>query len=248
MNTNPEPSSISTTTGMSHRPHQAGGAFGLAGVLVAAAERPNPDEPMSLLQCWLPLTKQVFDKNGPAGYRHPGVIPVLNANHFSRIAPSLDSYVAERNWVLQPVLFFYRPQALIDLLGEDGRSRTLPVLSHKQPMPERVYVDATAQNEKQPVIKEILDLCVDVLKQTAITLPSYLGGNSPRISLTAALMDFPFLVHHIFKEYPNLHALRHRARVNEREDVVLHIRYRRKDVFGLNTDKLYRKDEINVIP
>lgn len=230
----------------SHRPHRASGSFAFAAVVVAAANRPNPEEPVSLLQSWLPLGGNNFSRTGPAGYRHPGVIPVLGTNNLTRVAPSIDAYAAERNWVTQPALFFYRPQALVDLIGEDGLVRDLPKISRTQVVEDRVYIDVSVSSEMQAVLQTVLNLCLKVIDEAGIKPSHYVESSNPRIALSGLLVDFPFLVHHIFKAFPKLHVLRHRAKVNGREEVINHIRYRRKEAYGLNTERLYRKTLINV--
>jgi hypothetical protein len=94
-------------TTVSRRKYNIGGCFTLVANLVAKADRPNPEQPVSLLQSWLPLSDKM-PKNAFTTYRHPGVIPALSDRAYLRLAPSIDAYANERGSVvrLSLLLFF----------------------------------------------------------------------------------------------------------------------------------------------
>jgi hypothetical protein len=231
------------------RKYKKRGAFTLTAVLVAQANRPNPDEPLSLLQSWLPLSERAFDRSGPAGYRHPGVIPALgDSRSFLRLGPAIDAYAAERNWVVQPVQYFYHPEAMEPLLNEGaaGYLGKVSVINRKIPLDERVFIDVNTETSLDGA-DELRDLCVAVLKKAKLDIPQYVNTSHERVALSMLLKDYPFLVHHIFKKLPKLHILRHKGRVNGREDVVNHILYRKNDVSELNAKSLMRPQMLNFV-
>ena len=227
-------------------PYRVGGSFALLSVVVAPSNRPDKDKPMSLLSSWLPLSNTKFDPSGPAGYRHPGVIPALNATSLKNVKPALDAYAAERGWDLQASTFYYRPKALVDLIGEDGLVRSLPVLMRNQTAKERIFINVPSPSEGMDLMQPLLDVCAKVLEEGGFKLRSYFDANNPRSVLTAALIEYPFLVHHIFKAFPNLHVLRHSARVIDRIEVINHIRYRKSEAHGLNATRNFSKELIKV--
>ncbi|MDF8363288.1 MULTISPECIES: hypothetical protein [Achromobacter] len=235
------------------RKYKKRGAFTLTAVLVAQANRPNPEEPLGLLQSWLPLSERAFDRSGPAGYRHPGVIPALgDSRSFLRLGPAIDAYAAERNWVVQPVQYFYHPQAMEPIFElqkkeeDKGYLGKVSLINRKIPLDERVFIDVNTETSLDGA-DELRDLCVNVLKQAKLEIPQYVESSKPRDALSMLLRDYPFLVHHIFKKLPALHILRHKGRVNGKEDVVNHILYRKNDVSDLNAKSLMRPQMLNFV-
>lgn len=228
------------------RKYNLAGCFMLVGTLVAKSDRPNPEEPVSLALSWLPLSAYKLPKNAWTTYRHPGVVPALAERPFRRLSPSIDAYAAERNWDVQPVMYFYRPPVLNKLIGEEGKIKDVPVLMRTIATKDRFMVDATVQTETQGVIRDLLDICVDVLEEASLVEPAYLQDDfHPRVALNQLLSDFPFLVHHIFKTLPNLYILRHRGRVNGREDTVHHVRYEREAIQDMDANRMLRPMLIN---
>ena len=231
------------------RKYNLAGCFMLVGILVAKSDRANKDQPVSLAQCWLPLSAYRLPKNQYTTYRHPGIVPALAERTFRRVSPSIDAYAAERGWDVQPVMYFYRPPALNALIGEEGKIKDMPLLMRTIPTVKRFMIDATSQTETQSVIRDLVDICAKVLEEAAIAEPPYLQEEfHPRVALNQLLSDFPFLVHHIFKALPNLYILRHRARVNGREDTIHHVRYEREAIQDLDTNRMLRPNLINPAP
>lgn len=230
-----------------HRAYRKGGCFNMTSVLVAPADRVTPETKVSIANSWLPLSDKAFDMSGPAGYRCPGVIPTLGDRLFTNLAPDIDTYAAQRGWVVQPVMYFFRPQGLVDLIGEDGLIKSMQQINGQLALSERVTVDLTIQTETQSVLADLSELCKSVLSECRYKLPLYCSGDNPRFTLSHLLADFPFLVHHIFHAYPKLEVLRHRGRVNGREEVVSHIRYAKDAVFDLDTEKWFRKNVLTPV-
>ena len=237
-----------------HRVYKRAGCFNLTAVIAVPADAVKDGMSVSLSKSWLPLSDKKFDVKGPAGYTHPNVIPVLSDRVFNRLAPSIDAYAARHKLVLQPVLFFYRPQALADILAtaerEEDRhlAKALPGLSRKQKMEDRIFIDTTVQNESNDVMQGLNDICTEILEQAKLGLSDLAKAPNPRIGVSTMLMDYPFLAQHIFAKLPKLILLRHKARVNGRVEVINHIRYDPKAVFEIDLDKLYRKLDIDVKP
>lgn len=235
-------------TTVSRRKYNIGGCFTLVANLVAKADRPNPEQPVSLLQSWLPLSDKM-PKNAFTTYRHPGVIPALSDRAYLRLAPSIDAYANERGWDVQPIIYFYRPTSLDDLLGEDGKINTLSAVMRPFPTEERILIDATIQTEAQSVMRDLIDMCIDVLDEANLYVPEYVQqSSSSRLVLNELLADMPFLVHHLFKRLPKLQVLRHRGRVNGRNDSIYHVRYSRDAIRDMDKDRLMRPHVINVAP
>jgi|GEM_PF-2245390 len=233
------------------RRYNAAGCFTLIGTVVAPANRPNPDEPVSLAFSWLPLTSQKLPKTPATSYRHPNVVPALSTRNFRRLAPAIDTYVQDRGWLSQSVMYLYRPAILDELVGEDGTIKDLSVVSRQDPAPKRAVIDLSLQTELIGVSEELLAFCIDILEKNAgLYLPSYLTENEvhARVALNRLLADMPFLIHHIFQAYPVLHVLRHRGNVNGRtDDVINHIRYSPEYIQDIDENRLMRPKLIKVI-
>jgi hypothetical protein len=231
----------------SHRVYKRAGCFNLTAVVAIPATDVNESTQASISQSWLPLSNKILSLNHTTGFKLENVIPVLSDRIYNRVAPLIDAYAFEHNLIVQPVLFFYRPPALAKLLATAERKedrdlvKSLPSLSRKQALSDRIFVDITVQTENQLVLIEMRNMCLQVLSQSGLNLPAYCTADNARIVLSNLLMDFPFLVHHVFNTYPNLVLLRHKARINGRIDSINHIRYDKSSVFEMELDKLYRK-------
>lgn len=233
-----------------NRRYNLGGCFNLIGTVVAHAERPDPEAPISLSRAWMPLSSIPVPKTEGSSYRHPGIIPSTSDRSFRRIAPAIDAFASERNWVVQPVAFAFRPAPLDDILGEDGRISTLLTTMQDYATEDRVMIDTQAITENQAALKGLIEICMSALSESKVPAPAYMKQLSGqyRSALGELLADMPFLVHHIFRALPNLHLLRHRARINGREDTVQHLRYDPQAIMDINHDRLLRPLVINVVP
>ena len=243
---------VATVALQEHRVYKRAGCFNLTAVIPVQTDRASKGGTISISQSWLPLSDKKFDLDGPAGYRCPNVIPVLSDRLYNRLAPSIDAYAAARDMVVQPVLFFYQPKAMAELLrksspDEDGQLvKFLPGLARQQTLEKRIFIDLSVQNENADTSAALLATCLRALEAAGLKKGDEEDTLNPRITLSTLLMDYPFLVHHIFNEYPALILLRHRARVNGRVDVINHIRYDPSGVYEIDLDKLYRKLSMEV--
>lgn len=237
-----------------HRVYKKAGSFSLTGVIFAPKNRPNPDEPMSLSQCWLPLGQKIDPVfKGADKYRHPNVMPVLGDHYvLSKVGPILDFYAEDRDWVIQPVLFFYRPKEVANVIGEDGFIKDLPGKLRQLPLDDRMFIDLTTQIETSDTYAPMLDLCHRIFSDVQVQIPDYAFGKDARKALALLVADYPFLIHHIFAAYPNLRLFRHQARIGGpgrlgRIESVSHIVYNKNEIHDPDVSRLMRDLEFPIV-
>ena len=220
------------------------GCFSLTSLLALPLEDVPKVAQMSLAHSWLPLASEVFDAKGPAGFRCPNVIPVLHDSHLRRFRPALDAYAIEYGLGMQPARYFFQPAKLTEFIGDGAliSESKFGLRNQKLEMPDRIMVDLTTQTERKSVMRELCALSADVLHRGKFELPIYMqartegDGDAFLFQISCLLIDFPFLIHHIFDAYPNLQLFRYVGRVNGREDVVNHVRYDPAAVSDIQTD------------
>lgn len=236
-------------------PNRRAGSLPLTAVLASMPE--DAHLPTSLLQSWLPLNRHELDREGPAGFQCPGIIPTLiGENSYTRIAPIIEAYARAQpphGWVVQPVAFSYQPDIFVTagLINENGRLEKAKLEGRNMPIEERIMLDVSAQSETIGVCEPVLELCLEVLKPIRINLPAeLLDPKRPRLALVILLAEYPFLVHHIFHAYPKLHVITHDAHIHLNREVkkleVRHIRYHPGDAHHINTRKYMRQNIPNV--
>ena len=214
------------------------GCFTLTSILALPLEDVELVESMSLVYSWLPLASTAFDQSGPAGFRCPNVIPVLHDSRLRSLRPTLDAYALEHGLAMQPAQYFFNPAKIVEFIGEGaliGESK-FSLRNQQLEMPDRLMVDITTQTERKSVMRDLVSLCVQVLETGDFKIPSYIDGKDYSFQISCLLIDFPFLIHHIFDAYPNLQFIRHMGRVNGQEDIVNHVRYDPSAVSDIRTD------------
>lgn len=233
---------------MSERKYNMSGCLNLVSTVMQPKEHVNLDVPVSLSSSWLPLSMSRLPDNQATRFRCAGLISAISDRSYRRMAPQIDAYAVERGWVVQPVNYFYRPHGFDVIAGPDSKIKDVAFALRQLNTAERPMIDTTHQTENQTILLDLLNLCCKVLEQASIAEPAYMRQTDhPRALLNELLADLPFLVHHIFAHLPNLSVLKHRARINGREDIIYHIRYEPEAVKDFNNDRLMRPKVINVV-
>jgi len=218
-------------------PHQTG-CYKMTAILAAPADQ--ADKPIHLRQSWLPIYEKIFD-HPIAQFRCPNVIPCATQTaSFKRLLPALDMYAKEKGWVVQPVFFHYRP-AILDML-QDGREEMsltrLRLAEHSMPIEDRVAISLYEPGNVESLCKELIDFCAPILAKMGVE-PEYLTTTRQYGNIiTNLIIQYPFLVHHIFSHFPNLAVIHHDCVIRGRNYKISHIRVSPDDYIQAKTSAL----------
>lgn len=207
------------------------GAFSMTAIVFVEKNTPR-DHTLSIQDAWLPigLTPRP-ELNGADTYRHPDVIPVLgDYNVLHKVAPILDIYAQEYDCLMQPISFHFRPQELVDVIGEETIQSALPShMIRSISLDDRFYMSIAEANESNKALYPLMQILVSVLESKGIVVPNYVNPNKTRHALVSLLIEFPFLAHHVFEHYPRLRIFRAMAKLGfgrlSRQAVVNYVRY-----------------------
>lgn len=182
------------------------GAFSMTAIVFAEKTTPR-NHVLSIRDAWLPIGLTPREElNGADSYRHPNVIPVLgDYSVLHKVTPILDIYAQEHDCLMQPIAFHFRPQELVDVIGDKSIQSALPsYIVRSTPLEERFYISVAQTNESNKSIYPLMRFLISVLESKGIVVPKYVAPNRTRHALVSLLIDYPFLAHHVFDHYPRL--------------------------------------------